>query len=191
MKRILVVVFAFLLILLYLSVNVSYSLEGKLTEFTIKSNRVEANIKAKDCFDYDLEEIILNGIPVKFLFDIKLYRQSRYWFDRELSSSKINHSIEYDNLKDVFTIHYNNKVTPSVEVDNLSEAESLVSSVKDFKITPQEVLSPGKDYYITYEVEIEADTKNSRLPLYLDYIFNLFPWPGNESDNETAVPANQ
>ncbi len=107
MKRILVVVCAFLLILFYLSVNVSYSLEGKLTEFTIKSNRVEASIKAKDCFDYDLEEIILNGIPVKFLFDIKLYRQSRYWFDRELSSSKINHRIEYDNLKDVHNFRLN------------------------------------------------------------------------------------
>ncbi|MBW1823290.1 MAG: hypothetical protein JRI87_01815 [Deltaproteobacteria bacterium] len=43
---------------------------------------MEASIKAEDCFNYDLEEMILNGIPVKFLFDIKLYCQSSYWFDQ-------------------------------------------------------------------------------------------------------------
>ena len=40
----------------------------------------------------------------------------------------------------------------------------------------QEVLDPKENYYIKYNVEIEADTVNSHLPLYLDYLLKLLPW---------------
>lgn len=176
MKRRAVIAFTSLFILFHFSVEKSYSIEGKLKQFTIKKNQVEANIKVENCFNYDLEEIILNGIPVKFSFDIKLYCQYRYWFDQEISSLKINHVIKYDNLKDVFFIQYSNKATPTVEVDDLSEAESLVTRVNNLNITTKKVLNPKKNYYIKYEVEIEADTDNSHLPLYLDYFLRLFPW---------------
>ncbi|MBW2182593.1 MAG: DUF4390 domain-containing protein [Deltaproteobacteria bacterium] len=134
---------------------------------------MEASIKAEDCFNYDLEEMILNGIPVKFLFDIKLYCQSSYWFD-QISSLRIDHVIKYDNLKDMFTIYYSDKTKPPVEVDDLSEAEVLVSCANNLKIETQKALNPEKDYYIKYKVEIKADTENSHLPLYLDYLLRLF-----------------
>ena len=153
-------------------------MEGRLTQLTINQNQVEATIKAENCFNYDLKEIIFNGIPVKILFDIKLYRQSRCWFDQEISSLKINHVMKYDNLKDVFIIHYNDKDKPSVEVDDLTEAESLVSSINNLKIITQKALSPENNYYITYNVEIKADTENSHLPFYL----KIFPWWSQESE---------
>jgi len=176
MKRSAIFTFTTLIFLLFLSVNNSYGIEGTLTQFTINKNQVEANIKAENCFNYDLEDIILNGIPVRFLFDIKLYCQSRYWFDLEISSLKINHVIKYDNLKDVFTIHYSDKGIPPVEVDDLAEAELLVTSVNNLKIATQKVLNPKKNYYIKYKVEIKPDMENSHLPLYLDYLLKLFNW---------------
>ena len=100
MKRILIFIFTFLFLCLHLFVKTSYSTEGKLTQLTINGNQVEVTIKAENCFNYDFEEIILDGIPVKLIFDIKLYRQSRCWFDQAISSLKINHVIKYDNLKD-------------------------------------------------------------------------------------------
>jgi len=176
MKRAAIIAFTSLSILFHFSVKRSYSLEGKLIQFTISKNQVEASIKVENCFNYDLEEIILNGIPVKFLFDIKLYCQSHYWFDQEISSLSMNHVLKYDNLKDVFTIQYSNNANSTVEVDDLIEAESLVTSVNNLKITTQEVLDPRNNYYIKYNVEIEADTENSHLPLYLDYLLKLLPW---------------
>jgi len=176
LKRAAVIAFTCLSILFHFSVKKSYCIEGKLTQLTINKNQVEASIKVENCFNYDLEEIILNGIPIKFLFDIKLYCQSRYWFDQEVSSLKINHVVKYDNLKDVFIIHYSNKAKPAVEVDDLTEAESLVSSINNLKIATEKVLNPKKDYYIKYNIEIEADTESPHLPLYLDYLLKLFPW---------------
>lgn len=176
MKRTAIILFISLFILLHLSVKKSYSIEGRLTEFTINKNQVEVSIKAENCFNYDLEDMILNGIPVKFLFDVKLYRQSSYWFDQEITSLKINHVIKYDNLKDTFSIHYSDKAKPDVEVDDLTEAESLVTSINNLKITAQEGLNPKKNYYIKYKVEIKADTENSQLPFYLDYLLKLFSW---------------
>lgn len=176
MKRITVIIFTFLSILFHFSVSDSCSTEGRLTQLIIDKNQVEASIKAEDCFNYDLEEMILNGIPVKFLFDIKLYCQSSYWFDQEISSLRINHVIKYDNLKDMFTIYYSDKTKPPVEVDDLSEAELLVSCANNLKIETQKALNPKKDYYIKYKVEIKADTENSHLPLYLDYLLRLFQW---------------
>jgi len=176
MKRAAIIAFTSLSILFHFSVKRSYSLEGKLIHFTLSKNQVEASIKVENCFDYDLEEIILNGIPVKFLFDVKLYCQSRYWFDQEISSLRINRVIKYDNLKDIFTIQYSNKAKPTVEVDDLTEAESLVSSVNNLKIATQKALSSRKDYYVKCNVEIEPDTENSNHPLYLDYLLKFFPW---------------
>ena len=176
MKLTAVIIVTFLSTLFNFSVSDSYGAEGRLTQLIIDKNQVEASIKAEDCFNYDLEEMILNGIPVKFLFDIKLYCHSSYWFDQEISSLMINHVIKYDNLKDLFTISYSDKTKPPVEVDDLVEAELLVTSANNLKIETQKALNPKKDYYIKYKVKIEADTENSHLPLYLDYLLKLFQW---------------
>ena len=176
MKLTAIIIFTFLSTLFHFSVNDSYGAEGRLTQLTIDKNQVEASIKAEDCFNYDLEEMILNGIPVKFLFDVKLYCQYSYWFDREISSLRINHVIKYDNLKDLFTISYSDKTKPPVEVDDLAEAELLVTSANNLLIETQKALNPKKDYYIRYKVKIKADTENSHLPLYLDYLLKLFQW---------------
>jgi hypothetical protein len=178
MKRILIFIFTFLFLCLHLFVKTSYSTEGKLTQLTINGNQVEVTIKAENCFNYDFEEIILDGIPVKLIFDIKLYRQSRCWFDQAISSLKINHVIKYDNLKDLFVIHHSDKDKPAVRVDDLIEAESLVSSVNNLIIVTQKDLSSENNYYITYNVEIKADTENSHLPFYL----KIFPWWSQESE---------
>ena len=61
-------------------------------------------------------------------------------------------------------------------VDDLTEAELLVTSAHNLKIETQKALNPKKDYYIKYKVEIKADTENSHLPLYLDYLLKLFQW---------------
>ena len=176
MKRTAVIIFTFLSILFHFSVIDSYGTEGRLTKLIIDKNQVEVSIKVEDCFNYDLEEMILNGIPVKFLFDIKLYCQTSYWFDQEISSLRINHVIKYDTLKDTFTINYSNKTKPPVEIDDLVEAELLVTSANNLKIETQKALDLKKDYYIKYKVEIKADTENSHLPLYLDYLLKLFQW---------------
>ena len=82
MKLTVVIIVTFLSTLFHFSVNDSYGAEGRLTQLIIDKNQVEASIKAEDCFNYDLEEMILNGIPVKFLFDVNpvtgLTRKSRH-----------------------------------------------------------------------------------------------------------------
>ncbi len=184
MKRTLFFVFILLFLSLHFLVKSSYCVEGKVTQLNINKNQVETTIKTENCFNYDLEEIIFNGIPVKILFDIKLLRHSPYWFDQEISSLKINHVIKYDNLKDVFIIHHSNKDEPTVKVDDLVEAESSVCSINNLKIVTQEDLNPDKTYYITYNVVAEAHTGNSHLPLYLDYFLKIFPWWGQKTEQQ-------
>ena len=184
MKRTLFFLFCFLLLSLHFFIKSSYCLEGKVTQLTINRNQAEATIKAENCFNYDLEEIIFNGIPVELLFDIKLFCHSRYWFDQEISSLNIIHLIKYDNLKDVFIIHHSNKDEPTVKLDDLVEAESLVCSINNLRIVTQEDLNPEKNYYITYTIETEAHTENSHLPLYLDYLLKIFPWWGQKTEQQ-------
>lgn len=188
MKRTLFFVWTVLFLSLHFFVQSSYGTEGKLTQLTINRNQVEATIQAENCFNYDLEEIIFNGIPIKLLFDIKLFCDSRYWFDQEIASLKINHVIKYDNLKDVFIIHHSNKEEPTVKVDDLVEAESSVCSINNLKMVTQKDLDPDKNYYITYTVETGAHTENSHLPLYLDYLLRIFPWWGQETEQQ-PLPA--
>ena len=81
-------------------------------------------------------------------------------------------------VKDLFDIHHSDKDKPAVRVDDLIEAESLVSSVNNLIIVTQKDLSSENNYYITYNVEIKADTENSHLPFYL----KIFPWWSQESE---------
>ena len=123
-------------------------MDGRLTPLIIDNTAVKVSIRADAAFDYDLEEIVFNGIPVQCIFDIKLYHHIRYWFDKELASLTIHHVLTYDNLKDVFIIEKSTKNTAPAEVDDLKEAESLVSSIEDLTITTQEFLDTKEKYYI-------------------------------------------
>jgi len=172
----------FLFLLLSFCATPSYSMDGRLTPLIIDSNTVKVTIRADAAFDYDLEEIVFNGIPVQCTFDIKLYHHARYWFDKELASRTIHHVLTYDNLKDVFIIEYSTRNTAPVEVDDLKEAEVLVSNIENLTITTQEVLDAKKNYYIVYKVDVVADTENSHLPFYLDYLFNIFPWRDKKTE---------
>ena len=166
----------FLFLLSAFCATPSYSMDGKLTPLIIDSTTVKVTIRADAAFDDDLEEIVFNGIPVQCIFDIKLYYHTRYWFDKELASLTIHQVLTYDNLKDVFIIEYSKRNTAFAEVDDLKEAEVLVSSIENLTITTQEVLDPRKNHYIVYKVDVVADTESSRLPFYLDYLLKIFPW---------------
>jgi len=181
MKR-LISLLCFLFLLLPLCATPSYSMDGRLTPRIKDNTTVTVSIRADAAFDYDLEEIVFNGIPVQCIFDIKLYHHTRYWFDKELASLTIHQVLTYDNLKDVFIIAYSTKQEPPAEVDDLKEAELLVSSIENLTITTQEALDTRKNYYIVYTVDVVADTENSHLPFYLDYLLNIFPWRDKETE---------
>jgi len=157
-------------------------MDGRLIPRIIDNRTVTVTIRADATFDYDLEEIVFNGIPVQCIFDIKLYHHTRYWFDKELASLTVHQVLTYDNLKDVFIIEYSTKQEAPAVVDDLKEAELLVSSIESLTITTREVLDTGKNYYIVYKVDVVADTENSHLPFYLDYLLNIFPWRDKETE---------
>ena len=159
-----------------------YSMEGRVTPLSVEKNGVSVTIRVETDFDYDLEEIIFNGIPVRCLFDLSLYQQSHYWFDRELASLSVNHVLTYDNLKDIFVVRYGNDDKPPVEVDDLKEAELLACSIENLFITTSEELDPGKKYYVNYNLTITADAHSSNLPFYLEYLLKIFPWWDKGSD---------
>lgn len=190
MNRILFFVWTVLFLSFHCMVPSSYGMEGKITELTINKNQVEATIQAENCFNYDLEEIVFNGIPIKLLFDIKLFCDSRYWFDQEIASIKINHVIKYDNLKDIFIIHHSDKDDSTIKVDDLVEAELSVCNINNLQMVTQNDLDPNKHYYITYSVETAAHTENSHLPLYLDYLLRIFPWWGQKTEQQ-PLPASE
>ena len=177
MKRLVQSTLTLLFILFNFFVQQSYSFEGRQTVLSIDAAQAIAQINTRNCVTLDLEEIILDGIPVTLLYDITLYKHARLWFDQKLSSLQIKHTIKYDNLKDVFTIDRNEENLQTREVATFSEAKTLICSTDSFTMHTQKALHPKKAYYITYKVEaeIETDTENSRLPLFLDYLSKPFP----------------
>lgn len=170
---------SFLCFVLFLALHyddpLAYGTEGRLTPHILDTRSVQVTIKAATAFDNHLKRIIVNGIPVHAVFTIKLYQHVGFWFDKKIALLTIDHVLTYDNLKDVYSIAYGNQNTPPAEVDDLRKAELLVSSIENLTITTQELIDLRNNYYVAYTVDVVADTENSHLPFYLDYLVNILP----------------
>lgn len=120
----------------------------------------------------DLESEIKNGIPKDLFYTIVLKKRLPVWFDEELQSKTIKHTIKYDVLKEQYQITtWENGDKKEHVAHDSDQLLSLISTLENVTMDLDHHLKKRHTYYVS----IKAEVKASRLPFYLDYILFFIP----------------
>ncbi len=159
MKHWIKVVAVWLGIMIMWGANSALAIDAGMTKLTINSSGtylvLSANLELP--FKGKLKETILSGINTTFVFRIELLRKRFWWFDEEIISQEVIHTVIYDTLSKQYTLRISDKYNEQALVTtSFEEMKKWMSSLSGIKIIPLEDIQPQAHYYIRAMAEMEA-----------------------------------
>ena len=168
--------FALAFFLLFcISPQVSLAKEARLSDIIVTNTRdhLLSYFQVKDCFTEELNRAIMNGISTKFTFIVKLYEIKSVWFDRKIANIKLTHTIEYNTLKNEFSLLLPEQKIKKVKTKDFDYAKELMTDVVALKVVKLDRLEKG----VHYQLRMKAELDKIQLPFYLNYVlFFLSLW---------------
>lgn len=126
-----------------------------------------------ECFTPEMKKAVESGIETTFTFIVELFEKRTYWWDREITSKKIRHSIKYDSLKNRYLVKISEDDGKAVLFSDLEDAMKLMTHVAALKVAPLGKLKKGS----YYQLRMMAELDKIELPFYLHHIlFFLSMW---------------
>ncbi len=124
--------------------------------------------RLKGCFTKKMEEAILAGIPTTFTSYVELKRVRGFWFDKEIASVEVKHTIKYDAVKKLFfvTFQKDGNEEEAHQLTSFSEARDTMSDVNGIVLAPLGAMERGARYY----VRVKSRMDRFRLPLHMEYV---------------------
>jgi len=130
-----------------------------------------------EAFRPELEEGVLNGIPVTFTFLISLREVQGGRPGRQLAELAFDHTLSYDVLKEEFHLRMSENNT-TLTCGDLPRAKKLMAEVSDARILALTALTPGREYFLSAKVKLERKT----LPRFFHYLIPFWQLGDYESD---------
>jgi hypothetical protein len=139
--------------------------EPKIMDLIITNNEQNVLLYARlvQGFKADMESAIMAGVPKEFVLHVKVYEERARMWDKKIRSRKIKRTIQYDNLKEVFSVTTNGN-TESVVFSDLQEAQKAMEDFDGIIITPITALETNKNYYLKVKIVMEK----FKMPLILE-----------------------
>jgi hypothetical protein len=102
-----------------------------------------------------------------------LLRKRSFWFDEEILSKKVTHTVKYDTLSKQYTCHISDADTKQALVTtDFDEVKRWMTSLKGVRLVPAGNINTGREYYIRVMAEMEA----LEMPFPLGYIPFIAPF---------------
>lgn len=179
----------------------SYAADSKQIEFaadnppyledfiiSAEANSISLSLTVANPFDHEIKSLLLNGVSQKItlLVKTKVNRINLFLvkFNREINDKTYTHSIKYDNLKKLFTVH-SNTTDKIMESTSYKEAIQWASEFKDIILLQKNQLAPDQ----SYQVEAQAEIRKARLPFHLEYLFFfLSTWDRKSTSYTIDIP---
>ena len=157
----------FLIVLLFTVPAVAA--EASLTdiEITNTDNHLLLCFRVVDCFTEDMKKAIHNGIATTFNFSVRVYEVRNLWWDKKIVDIKVNHDVQYDNLKKVYMVGLFEREEKTVFVRDFEDVKKIMSEIVGLKIAELEHLQKGG----RYQIRMMAELDKIRLPFYLHNVF--------------------
>jgi hypothetical protein len=155
-----------------------------LTAAVIDNGTLSVSAELIRWYNRNLQEDLNNGIPKDLYYYILLKKRQPGWFDEEVFSKTIKHTIKYDILKKQYSIttRTDGQITQKT-VQSFEEMAPLISRIDHVKIDTPVQLKTRHTYYVSVKAEMRA----TNVPFYLEYI--LFFIPALELDTPWADSA--
>jgi len=149
--------------------------EARLSDIIVTNTRdhLLSYFNVRDCFTEEMNMAIMNGISTKFTFIVKLYEIRSTWFDRKIADIRLTHTIEYNTLKNEFSLLLPEQNKKKVKTKDFDGAKDLMADVVALKVIRLDKLNKGAHY----QIRMKAELDKIELPFYLNYVlFFLSLW---------------
>ncbi|MBW1804545.1 MAG: DUF4390 domain-containing protein [Deltaproteobacteria bacterium] len=157
--------------------------DARLSDFVVTNNRDHLLLyfSVENCFKPELSRAIESGLETTFTFFVRLYERQEWWWDKNLRSIEIRHSIKYDHLKNIYKVKLSEQENKVISVKGFDEAKKLMSDVVSLKVIPLHYLKKGQ----RYQIQMMANMDRVNLPFYLHYVFFFVSFWDFETDWHT------
>ena len=155
--------------------EISSAKEARLSDIIVTNTRdhLLSYFNVRDCFTEQMNMAIMNGISTKFTFIVKLYEIRSTWFDRKIADIRLTHAIEYNTLKNEFSLLLPEQNKKKVKTKDFDGAKELMADVVALKVIRLDKLKKGA----RYQIRMKAELDKIELPFYLNYVlFFLSLW---------------
>ena len=162
--------FFFLLAVLTASPPVCVSAPNKAEISNIVINKngqdLEASFHLIDCFNSDMEEAILNGVPTTFRIIVIVEKPSLMLVRSKVADFTLQHTIRYNRLNNEFQVDLPEHPQKILVTRDFDEAKKWMSTVEDLPVIPTCWLTKDQEYYF----KVKAELSKVELPLFFRYI---------------------
>ena len=159
--------FLFSLVLFFGSGQSALAQNATIEELIVTNSSTDLLLflTVNDAFTKQMEEGIKNGIPVTFNFYVKLERK-RTWLNQGLVSLQFDHTLNYDTLKEEYSIVRSELAGQTFRTKSLAEAKKAMAQLNGPPIAPLKALLPEAGYLL----KVKAKLAEKTLPLYFHYV---------------------
>jgi hypothetical protein len=146
---------------------------------------VVINARLVGGFTEKILEVIENGVPMGFTFDIELRKANTLWVDSLVSSNQVRHQIQFDSLKKAYKFsEFGKNIKRKIITRKKTRYQQLMLTLKDIPIAPIYKLDPNEKYY----VRVKADLETDRFWFPFNYIFFFVPFSEFETSWAQTSP---
>ena len=175
-----------ILILLFFFLDIFSLVRAEVDSASMKYQPIHVQFASQGCFQKEILDTILAGIPVTYTFQIKVYQPIPLWFDREISSLRLIRKIQYDNLKNEYRVTLNGRQSITKVLADFSEVKKMIENVNETVLVSPDLFKKNDLYYLKYHLDIRVES-TSDLPLPLEYLLSLLPW-GQSKTGWSTIP---
>lgn len=139
---------------------------------TSSSNHLLFFAQLENSFTEEMIEGLHSGLPVKFTFFIELAPTTSGWNSDQSATLETNHIIDYDTLKETYTVEIEESGKRFHTFDNLQEAQLTANDINGLRITELSALQPDT----SYSIRVRADLYKKTLPMGLHRFIPFISW---------------
>ncbi len=142
--------------------------EPELTDIIVTTSNTHLLLFATvaHAFTPEMVEGVQNGLPITFVFQLRLTKIRPRWFNSDLVDVKLAHTLTYDSLKEEYTIQYSYKKGKLQRTRSLKEAQQLMAELNGLRVILLKELLPDAPYAI----RLKATLAKNKLPLGMHYV---------------------
>lgn len=122
--------------------------------------RVLLSFRLADAFDEELQRRIESGLPSGYVFDLRLTRARKRWFDKDLESGQLQVAAMYNAVTGEYLINYkhNGDLVESRVVRDPSEVRSAMTEFEDLPAFSLERVRSERRFRVRIRAELGTKT---------------------------------